>query len=128
MEKHATLIDFMKSFDKVFYSELIGKLSSFEICGKLLVWLNGFLTTRTQCVTYKDITFSSWSSYIGNSPGISPRFPVICCNDQWSSSPNCISSHATLRWWRQSSGQGHFLTELSKYSSWLRCCISMVCC
>ena len=49
------LIDFTRAFDKVSHSVLMVTLSSLRIRGKLLSWLNNFLTNRTQYVTYKGI-------------------------------------------------------------------------
>jgi len=43
-------IDFSRAFDSVVHSKLIHKLSSFGICGKLLMWIKAFLSNRSQCV------------------------------------------------------------------------------
>jgi hypothetical protein len=42
-------IDFSKAFDTVCKSKLLCKLSALGITGNLLLWINNFLTGRTQC-------------------------------------------------------------------------------
>uniref|UniRef100_A0A8R1I4B9 Reverse transcriptase domain-containing protein n=1 Tax=Caenorhabditis japonica TaxID=281687 RepID=A0A8R1I4B9_CAEJA len=44
----AVYIDFKKAFDKVSIPKLVAKLRSYGIIGNLLVWLESFLSTRTQ--------------------------------------------------------------------------------
>ena len=44
-------LDFAKAFDKIDHKILITKLSTYGFSGKLLVWIENFLTERSQCVT-----------------------------------------------------------------------------
>ena len=43
-------IDFQRAFDSISHSKLIHKFKSYSISGKLLFWLQSFLTDRTQCI------------------------------------------------------------------------------
>jgi len=43
-------IDFSKALDSVVHSKLLAKLESYGITGKLLLWLQDFLSDRTQAV------------------------------------------------------------------------------
>lgn len=47
---HAVVLDFAKAFDKVPHRRLLAKLQYYGIQGKLLRWLESFLTQRTQSV------------------------------------------------------------------------------
>ena len=60
-------IDFSKAFDSVVHSKLIYKLSNFGINGKLLDWLNAFLTNRLQCVVVEHCC-SEWSAVTSGIP------------------------------------------------------------
>ena len=43
-------LDFTKAFDKVDHKILLAKLSALDIRGKLLTWIESFLSSRTQSV------------------------------------------------------------------------------
>ncbi len=45
-----SILDFSKAFDVVSHRKLLYKLEHYGINGKLLEWIRGFLTGRTQCV------------------------------------------------------------------------------
>ena len=51
---HAVYLDFSKAFDKVDHGILLKKLEGYGIKGKILQWLNTFLTTRSQRVRASD--------------------------------------------------------------------------
>ena len=42
--------DFAKAFDKVPHKPLLYKLQAYGVCGKILQWINPFLTDRSSCV------------------------------------------------------------------------------
>ena len=52
-------LDFSKAFDKVCHTRLIQKLKSFNIGGKLLKWLESFLSERYQRVVVQGINSES---------------------------------------------------------------------
>ncbi|CAB3388812.1 Hypothetical predicted protein, partial [Cloeon dipterum] len=50
---HAAFLDWSKAFDKVNHARLVSKLEHYRIKGRLLKWLENFLTGRTQFVQYR---------------------------------------------------------------------------
>ena len=48
-------LDFKKAFDSVAHSELLYKLWSFGITGKLWLWIKPYLSDRLQCVSINNI-------------------------------------------------------------------------
>jgi len=69
-------IDFSKAFDSVCHSKLIYKLESFGFGGKLLAWIKGYLTNRTQCVKVGN-SLSSLASVLSGVPQGSVLGPLI---------------------------------------------------
>ena len=91
-----TLIDFIRAYNKVSYSVSMVKLSSLRIRGKLLGWLNNFLTNRTHYVTYKVIASEAGAAALKVVKGsfLGPQIFAAMLNNL--SRQNCISLHATL--------------------------------
>ena len=52
----AAYLDFKKAFDSVPHKRLICKLKGYGIDGKLLSWIENFLSDRTQYVTINGIS------------------------------------------------------------------------
>jgi len=69
-------IDFSRAFDSVVHSKLLVKLETFGICGKLLSWINAFLSDRTQCVVIEN-NYSSWVSVRSGVPQGSVLGPIL---------------------------------------------------
>ena len=45
-----TYLDLQKAFDSVPHNRLLHKVESYDISGKFLNWIKGFLMDRDQCV------------------------------------------------------------------------------
>jgi len=54
-------LDFLKAFDKVPHRRLLAKLEAYGISGKVLYWINAFLSNRRQRVVVRG-AHSEWSS------------------------------------------------------------------
>ena len=59
---HAVVLDFAKAFNKVPHRRLLAKLQYYGIQGKLLCWLESFLTQRTQSVVCEGKSSSQQSN------------------------------------------------------------------
>jgi hypothetical protein len=72
----AIYIDFSRAFDSVVHSKLIFKLTSYGISGKLLCWIDAFLSCRTQCVVTEHC-YSRWLPVVSGVPQGSVLGPIL---------------------------------------------------
>ena len=76
-------LDFSKAFDKVCHVKLIQKLKSYNIGGKLLKWLENFLSERYQQVIVQGISSESGKVISGVPQGtvLGPILFILYIND-----------------------------------------------
>ena len=83
-------LDLQKAFDKVPHARLLSKLESYGIGGKLLQWIENFLSNRRQCVHLRG-SKSDWINIFSGVPQrsiLGPFLFIIYVNDM----PNVVSS------------------------------------
>ena len=90
----AVTLDFSKAFDKVPHRRLCKKLFHYGIQGKLLQWIRGFLSNRTQQVVLDGCSGASVPVISGVPQGtvLGPLLFLCYVNDI----PNCVSSKIRL--------------------------------
>ena len=64
-------LDFQKAFDTVPHRRLMGKIQSYGVKGRILTWIESFLTGRTQVVKVNGIRISACPEW--HTPGKCPR-------------------------------------------------------
>ena len=76
-------LDFKKAFDSVAHSELLYKLWSFGITGKLWLWIKAYLSDRLQCVSINNIHSDVMPVISGVPQGsiLGPLLVLIFVND-----------------------------------------------
>jgi len=74
-------IDFSKAFDCVVHSKLLAKLASYGISGNLLLWIQSFLSGRSQAVQSQAVRvgkhISSFSDVLSGVPKGSVLGPLL---------------------------------------------------
>ena len=83
-------LDLQKAFDKVPHARLLSKLKSYGIGGKLLQWIENFLSNRRQCVHLHG-SKSDWINIFSGVPQgsvLGPFLFIVYVNDM----PNVVSS------------------------------------
>ena len=76
-------LDLQKAFDKVPHARLLSKLKSYGITGKLLQWIENFLSNRQQCVCLQG-SRSDWIYIFSGVPQgsvLGPFLFIVYIND-----------------------------------------------
>ena len=101
-------LDFSKAFDKVDHQIVLGKLSHFGIKGKLLLWIESFLTSRIQQVIVNGVLSNPCPVVSGVPQGsvLGPLLFLVLLSDIDSNIASCfLASFADdTRIWRGISG------------------------
>ena len=79
----AIYLDFQKAFDSVPHKCLIRKLAAYGVTGKILRWIETFLTDRKQIVCVEG-SLSNWEDVLSGIPQgsvLAPTLIVVFIND-----------------------------------------------
>ena len=69
-------LDFAKAFDSVPHKRLLHKIEAYGITGNILIWIEAFLTDRTQTVKVREAT-SDFASVLSGIPQGSVLGPIL---------------------------------------------------